>query len=87
MNFHPHIHTILVNGGLTSDNQWKDKGENFFLPIQVISKVFRGKYLEKLKNCGKRTSWFFMVLPKSSVTIIHSRNSWIPVMVGLGSSL
>ena len=50
MNFHPHIHTILLGGGLTPDNRWKDNGENFFLPIQVISKVFCGKYLEELKR-------------------------------------
>lgn len=24
MNFHPHIHTILLGGGLTSNNQWKE---------------------------------------------------------------
>ena len=50
MNFHPHIHTILLGGGLASNNQCKDNGENFFLPIRVISKVFRGKYLEELKR-------------------------------------
>ena len=50
MNFHPHIHTILLGGGLTSDNQWKDNGENFFLPVRAISKVFRWKYLEELKR-------------------------------------
>ena len=49
MNFHPHIHTILLGGGLTVKNQWKDNGNDFFLPIRVISKVFRGKYLEELK--------------------------------------
>lgn len=38
MNFHPHIHAILLGGGLASNNQWKDNGENFFLPIRVISK-------------------------------------------------
>ena len=76
MNFHPHIHTILLGGGLTSNNQWKDNGENFFLPIQVISKVFRGKYLEELKEAvGRGHNWYFMVLLKSCVTIIRSRNS------------
>ena len=49
MNFHPHIHTILLGGGLTTENKWKDNGQDFFLPIRVISKVFRGKYLEELK--------------------------------------
>lgn len=53
MNFHPHIHTILLGGGLTAENQWKDNGNDFFLPIRVISKVFRGKYLEELKLLWK----------------------------------
>lgn len=53
MNFHPHIHTILFGGGLTMKNEWKDKGNDFFLPIQVVSMVFRGKYLEELKQLWK----------------------------------
>ena len=53
MNFHPHIHTILLGGGLTAKNQWKDNGNDFFLPIRVISKVFRGKYLDELKLLWK----------------------------------
>ena len=50
MNYHPHIHVILLGGGLTSNNQWRDKGEEFFLPVKVLSKLFRGKYLDELKN-------------------------------------
>ena len=49
MNFHPHIHVILLGGGLTANNQWRDKGEEFFLPVKVLSKLFRGKYLDELK--------------------------------------
>ena len=49
MNFHPHIHVILLGGGLTAKNQWRDKGEEFFLPVKVLSKLFRGKYLNELK--------------------------------------
>ena len=59
MNFHPHIHAILLGGGLASNNQWKDNGENFFLPIWVISKVFRGKYLEELKRLWKEDKLVF----------------------------
>lgn len=59
MNFHPHIHTILLGGGLTTDNRWKDNGSNFFLPIRVISKVFRGKYLEELKKLWKDNKLVF----------------------------
>ena len=37
MNFHPHIHVILLGGGLTAKNQWRDKGEEFFFPVKVLS--------------------------------------------------
>lgn len=59
MNFHPHIHAILLGGGLASNNQWKDNGENFFLPIRVISKVFRGKYLEEPKRLWEEDKLVF----------------------------
>ena len=50
MNYHPHIHTIVLGGGLDDENKWNDTGGNFFLPYGVISKVFRGKYLDELKS-------------------------------------
>ena len=50
MNFHPHIHAVVLGGGLDPKNHWKDKGEDFFLPIRVISRLFRGKYLAELKQ-------------------------------------
>ena len=41
MNFHPHIHMILLGGGLTPKNEWKDNGTEFFSPymgyLQSIS--------------------------------------------------
>ena len=50
MNFHPHIHTVVLGGGLDPKNHWKDNGEDFFLPIRVVSRLFRGKYLAELKQ-------------------------------------
>ena len=50
MNFHPHIHAVVLGGGLDSKNHWKDNGEEFFLPIRVVSRLFRGKYLAELKH-------------------------------------
>lgn len=50
MNFHPHIHAIVLGGGLDKENHWKDHGEDFCLPVKVISRLFRGKYLAALKQ-------------------------------------
>ena len=38
MNYHPHIHTIVLGGGLDKDNKWKDTGGKFFSPVWVIAK-------------------------------------------------
>lgn len=53
MNFHPHIHAIVLGGGLDAGNHWKDSGEDFFLPVRVVSRLFRGKYLAELKQLWK----------------------------------
>ena len=53
MNYHPHIHSIVLGGGLDGKKQWRDRGEDFFLPVRVISKVFRGKYMETMKKLWK----------------------------------
>ena len=64
MNFHPHIHAIVLGGGLDVKNHWKDNGKDFFLPIKVISKTFRGKdvykrqmLLQSVVQLGIMTHW------------------------------
>ena len=84
MNFHPHLHIILLGGGLTPKNHWKDNGYKFFLPIKVVSKVFRGKYLEELKNSGKKINFSFMVLLKNIVIAIHLKNFLITAILWNG---
>lgn len=59
MNYHPHIHTILLGGGLTRERSWKDKGSKFFLPIKVISAVFKGKYMGILKELWEQNKLKF----------------------------
>ena len=50
MNYHPHLHTIVLGGGLDKKNHWKDKGKQFFLPVKIMSAVFKKHYLEELKQ-------------------------------------
>ena len=59
MNYHPHIHVILLGGGLSAKNEWRDIGEEFFLPVKVLSKVFRGKYMNELKSLYKDNKLVF----------------------------
>jgi hypothetical protein len=41
--YHPHIHMIVPAGGLSEDKmEWHPSSKNFFLPVKVLSAVFRG---------------------------------------------
>lgn len=49
MLFHPHVHCIITGGGLNNLNNWASSSTKFFIPVKVVSKVFRGKFLDKLR--------------------------------------
>ena len=47
--FHPHIHCIVPSGGLTALGKWQPSRKKFFLPVRVLFRKFRGKFLALLK--------------------------------------
>ena len=48
---HPHLHCIVTGGGLSEDGQhWIKSRKDFFLPVKVLSRLFRGKLLAYLKQ-------------------------------------
>src|SRR5262250_1190752 len=48
---HPHIHCVIPAGGLSLDHlRWVRPRYAFFLPVKVLSRVFRGKFLAGLKR-------------------------------------
>jgi len=48
---HPHIHCIVTGGGLSSDgSRWVSCRKGFFIPVRVMSELFRGKFLDFLKT-------------------------------------
>ena len=48
---HPHLHCLIPGGGLSPDGkQWVPSREDFFLPVKVVSVLFRGKFLDGLKK-------------------------------------
>jgi hypothetical protein len=50
LHYHPHIHVVMLAGGLTPQRQWRSGKKKFFLPVKVLAKKFRGKYLYHLKQ-------------------------------------
>jgi hypothetical protein len=51
LQFHPHIHCVLAAGGLAPDHsRWISARRSFFLPIGVLSRVFRGKFVAGLRR-------------------------------------
>jgi hypothetical protein len=48
---HPHLHCLVPAGGLSPDRgRWIRAREGFFLPVRVLSRLFRGKYLACLRK-------------------------------------
>jgi len=48
---HPHIHCVVPGGGVSPDgSRWIACKSGFFLPVRVLSKVFRGKFIDLLKR-------------------------------------
>lgn len=54
LQLHPHLHCIVPGGGLSPDRQrWIGSRPRFFLPVAVLSRLFRGKFLSGLKSAHK----------------------------------
>jgi hypothetical protein len=50
MTHHPHVHMIVPGGGISADgSRWVSCRPSFFLPVQVLSRLFRGLFLAKLR--------------------------------------
>ena len=57
LTHHPHVHGIVPGGGLSADGErWVRCRSGFFLPVRVLSRLFRRRFLEELAvahRCGK----------------------------------
>jgi hypothetical protein len=51
LSLHPHVHCVIPAGGLSLDHtHWVTSPNRFFLPLKVLSRVFRGKFVAALKQ-------------------------------------
>ncbi len=59
LELHPHVHCVVPAGGLSADGtRWIKPRYDFFLPVEVLGAVFRGKFHQALKRAfrdGKLT--------------------------------
>jgi hypothetical protein len=50
LTHHPHVHCIVPGGGLGPDGRWVGCRSNFFLPVHVLSRLYRRLFLERLQT-------------------------------------
>ena len=86
LQHHPHVHCVIPAGGLAQDRQrWVQARRDFFLPVPVLRKVFRGKFTDGLKRLWREKR---LCLPgalkalqpeKTFRTFVRSlhRNKWV----------
>jgi len=76
--YHPHLHCIVTGGGLNRNRDaWIRSRPSFFLPVRLLSQVFRGKLLEKLSRaCQAEPSR--IPLPASRALLRQAaRRAWV----------
>jgi hypothetical protein len=58
---HPHVHCVVPGGGLSPDrSRWIRSAPHFFLPVRVLSRVFRGKFVAGLRRAFQRKQLVFL---------------------------
>ena len=52
---HPHVHCVVTGGGLSLDeSRWIAGRDDYFLPVPILRRVFRGKFLAGLRTAFRR---------------------------------
>jgi Putative transposase/Transposase zinc-binding domain len=86
LQLHPHVHCVLAAGGLAPDHsRWISSRRSFFLPIKVLSRVFRGKFVAGLRSSFQKGALQFHgnLVPLAEQTTFASwlrllfRHDWI----------
>jgi hypothetical protein len=52
LSLHPHLHCIVPGGGIDEGGRWKRqlRSDKFLFPVKALSKVFRAKYVQQLRE-------------------------------------
>ncbi|MGH9610357.1 MAG: IS91 family transposase [Bryobacteraceae bacterium] len=86
LEHHPHVHCVVPAGGLSPDRtRWIPSQHKFFLPVEVLSEVFRGKFREALEEAfakgklGFHGSMKTLARPKAFAQLLRLtfRKKWV----------
>jgi predicted Zn-ribbon and HTH transcriptional regulator len=59
LTHHPHVHIIVPGGGISPDGaRWIACRPGFFLPVRVLSRLFRRLFLQRLATAHKQLAFF-----------------------------
>jgi hypothetical protein len=59
LTHHPHVHMIVPGGGISSDGaRWVSSRPGFFLPVRVLSRLFRRLFLQRLAAAHQQLGFF-----------------------------
>src|SRR5258705_6303201 len=77
---HPHLHSVVTGGGLSADGtEWISCRDGFFLPVGVISRLFRRLFLENLLKAFDAGKLQFF----SSLESLRDRSSFLDYLAPL----
>jgi hypothetical protein len=86
LGFHPHVHCVVPAGGLSFDHtRWVQSHNAFFLPVKVLGRVFRGKFVASLKRAFQdgqlsfHGDWKLLAQPKTFCAWLRPlfRQDWV----------
>ncbi len=74
LHLHPHVHCVVPGGGLSADrSQWIACRPGFFLPVRVLGRLFRAKFLSFLWDAYDRQQLSFHGQQRHLEDSIHFR--------------
>jgi hypothetical protein len=83
LTLHPHLHCIVPGGGLSKKGHWKQarsKGK-FLFPVKAMSRVFRARYLEQLRQRCKPGQQLLNAIYKKNWVVYAKRPFAHPMQV------
>ncbi len=54
LHLHPHLHCVVPGGGIGAGARWVGCRKSFFLPVRVLSRLFRKKFLIHLRKAFRK---------------------------------